>query len=364
MSIFDWIQIVLFAAPLFLITPILGAYIACVLNGSPTILHPLCGWFERLCYRFGGINDKEEMTWIAYAKNLLIFNFLGFCAVFLLHLFQGILPLNPQGLQATSWALAFNTSVSFVTNTNWQSYSGETTLSYLTQMAGLTVQNFLSAATGMAVFAALARGFVRKTVETIGNFWTDLVRCIAYILLPLSIIFAIALTAEGVVQSLSPYAEITTLENGKQTIPLGPAASQVAIKQLGTNGGGFFGANSAHPFENPTALSNYLEMFALFLIPAASVYAYGILIGSKRHGWLLFFAMTALWAAGIALATYSQHVHNPVLDIYPVLEGQETRFGTENSVLWAITTTATANGSVNAMISSLSPSPVGLPCST
>lgn len=355
MSFFDCIQIAVFAGPLFIITPLLGSHIAKIFTDTPTFLHPLFGWFESLCYRIGGINANEEMTWTTYTKNLLIFNFLGLITVFLLHLLQGYLPLNPQNFPATSWQLAFNTSVSFTTNTNWQSYSGETTLSYLTQMLGLTVQNFLSAATGMAVFAAFTRGFVRKTVDTIGNFWTDLIRCLTYLFLPLSVALALILATEGVVQTLSPYVNITTLENGHQTIPLGPVASQVAIKQLGTNGGGFFGANSAHPFENPSALSNYLEMLALFLIPAASVYAYGILIGSRRHGWLLFFAMAIIWAAGITLALFSEQMNNPVLDAYPVLEGQETRFGTVNSVLWPITTTATANGSVNAMISSLSP---------
>lgn len=355
MSIFDWAQVIAFISLLFCLTPVLGTYMTWVFSGEPTFASSLLGWLERLCYLVGGVNSNEEMKWTVYAKNLLIFNFLGFLAVFTLHLTQEFLPLNPQNFSATSWELAFNTSMSFTTNTNWQSYAGETTLSYLTQMLGLTVQNFLSAGTGMAVLLALTRGCIRKNVETIGNFWVDLVRCIVYILLPLSIIFAVLLIGQGVIQTFSPYIEVTTLENDKQMIPLGPVASQVAIKQLGTNGGGFFNANSAHPFENPSALSNFLEMIAIFLIPAASVYAYGMMVGSKKHGWWLFFAMFILWGAGLALAFFSQHLHNPIFDVYPILEGQETRFGTTNSLLWTTTTTATANGSVNTMISSLSP---------
>lgn len=326
-----------------------------VFSGKETYMHPPLRWLEKLCYRISGINPRQEMSWKVYAQTLILFNFFGFLSVFFLQLLQYYLPLNPQNFPATSWQQSFDTAISFVTNTDWQTYEGETTLSYLTQMLGLTVQNFLSAATGMAILLSFIRGIIRKTSNTIGNFWVDLVRTVVYLLLPFSIIFAIVLVSEGVIQTISPYVEVSTLENAKQTIPLGPVASQVAIKQLGTNGGGFFNTNSAHPFENPSAISNFLEMFAMIIIPAALVYMYGVMIGSKRHGWLLFFAMFLLWAVGLSLAMYSEHIHNPVLDVYPVLEGKETRLGQTNSILWTVTTTATANGSVNAMISSLSP---------
>jgi K+-transporting ATPase ATPase A chain len=326
-----------------------------VFTGKATFAYRTLGWLEYLCYRIGGTNPKEEMSWIEYGKALLIFNFLGFITLFFLQLIQGYLPLNPQNLEATSWQLAYNTAMSFTTNTNWQSYAGETTLSYLTQMIGLTSHNFLSAATGMATLLTLTRGLIRKTVNTIGNFWVDLVRMVVYILLPFSIIMAVVLVGEGVIQTFSPYVEVTTLENAKQTIPLGPVASQIAIKQLGTNGGGFFNANSAHPFENPTAFSNLLEMLALVLIPAASVYTFGIMIGSKKHAWLLFFAMFVLWAGGVFISFSSEYLHNPVIDVYPILEGKETRLGITNSLLWSVSTTGTSNGSVNSMMSSLSP---------
>ena len=351
----NWVQLLFFSACLICLTPILGTYIANVFNGTASLAYRILGWLENFCYKIGGVNPKEEMSWIDYGKAILIFNVFGFTALFILELIQGVLPLNPQQFPGLSWPLAFNTAISFSTNTNWQAYSGETTMSYLTQMLGLTPLNFLSAATGMAAMLTLIRGFVRKTTNTIGNFWVDLTRSVVYLLLPLSILMAIVLVGEGVIQTFSPYVEVTTMENAKQTIPLGPVASQVAIKQLGTNGGGFFNANSAHPFENPTSLSNFLEMLALVLIPAASVYAYGIMIGSKKHGWLLFSTMFFLWAVGIGLSFYSEHLHNPVIGISPILEGQETRLGTSNSVLWAVSTTATANGSVNSMLSSLSP---------
>lgn len=350
-----WIQLLFFIGLFVCLTPVLGTYMANVFTGKATFAYRTLGWLENLCYRIGGTNPKEEMSWIEYGKALLVFNFLGFISLFFLQLLQGYLPLNPQNLGATSWPLAYNTAMSFTTNTNWQSYAGETTLSYLTQMLGLTSHNFLSAATGMAALLTLTRGLIRKTVDTIGNFWVDLVRMVVYILLPLSIIMAVVLVGEGVIQTFSPYVEVTTLENAKQTIPLGPVASQIAIKQLGTNGGGFFNTNSSHPFENPTAFSNLLEMLALLLIPAASVYTFGIMIGSKKHAWLLFSAMFVLWAGGMLISFSSQHLHNPVIDVYPILEGQETRLGITNSLLWAASTTATANGSVNAMISSLSP---------
>ena len=351
----DWKQVLFFFIIFICLTPIFGRYMAYVFTGKKFFIHRIFGWLEDLSYRVGGIDPKIKMSWIEYGKALLLFNILGFITLFLLQLIQGYLPLNPQNFEAVSWPLSFNTAISFTTNTNWQAYSGETTLSYLTQMLGLTSHNFLSAATGMATLLALIRGFTSKTVNTIGNFWVDIVRTVVYILLPLSIIMAIVLVSEGVIQNLSPYKELTTLENAKQTIPLGPVASQIAIKQIGTNGGGFFNANSAHPFENPTALTNFLEMLALILIPAASVYTYGMLINSKKHAWLLYFAMLILWTGGILIAFASENTFNPVINVFPNLEGQETRLGTPNSLLWSVTTTATANGSVNTMLSSLSP---------
>lgn len=355
MSVYDWLQLGLFTALFVGLTPVVGAYMANVFSGNAVWAQRLFGWVENLCYRAGGVDPQEEMSWGVYAKNLLYFNLFGFAFVFLLQLVQGYLPLNPHNVGTVSVPLAFNTAISFVTNTNWQSYSGETTLSYLTQMLGLTSQNFLSAATGMAALVTLARGLSRKTVATVGNFWADLVRMVVYLLLPLSLIMAVVLVGEGVIQTFSPYAAVTTLENGEQTIPLGPVASQVAIKQLGTNGGGFFNANSAHPFENPTPFSNVLEMLAILLIPAASLYTYGAMVGAKKHAALLFCAMLAFWGAGYALSYASEHAANRVIDVYPLLEGKETRFGITNSLLWSVSTTATANGSVNAMESSLSP---------
>lgn len=355
MNGYQWAEVLFFTALVFGLTPVVGSYMAHVFSEKSTFAHSWFGWLEKFCYRAGGIDPHKEMTWTVFAKTLLLFNLLGFIVLFALHLLQGYLPLNPQNFPGTSWDLAFNNSISFVTNTNWQSYSGESTLSYLTQMIGLTVQNFLSAATGMCILLALIRGITRKEMDTIGNFWVDLVRTVIYILLPLSIILAVVLVGQGVIQTFSSYVEVSTLENGKQIIPLGPAASQIAIKQLGTNGGGFFGANSAHPFENPTGLTNFLEMFAIILIPAATLYMYGIMAGSKKHGWLLFLVMSVLFCMGLGLSLCAQHLHNPVLGAYPVVEGQESRFGAVSSILWTVTTTTTANGSVNAMISSLPP---------
>jgi K+-transporting ATPase ATPase A chain len=351
----DWLQIIFFAALLLCLTPILGTYMANVFAGKDSLAKRWFGWLENCCYKISGIDPAEEMTWTAYGKDLLLFNFFGFITLFLIQIFQKHLPLNPQGFEGLPWPLAFNTAISFVTNTDWQAYSGETTLSYFTQMVGLTSNNFLSAATAMAVLLALTRGLIRKTMETIGNFWVDLVRMVVYILLPLSIIMAAVLVYEGVIQTFSPYVEITTLEGGKQTIPLGPVASQIAIKQLGTNGGGFFNASSAHPFENPTGFSDLLEMIALVLIPAATVYMYGMLIGSKRHAWLLVAAMFAFWVGGNLISFISEYTHNPVIDAYPFLEGKETRLGMTDSLLWTVSTTTSGNGSVNAMLSSLSP---------
>jgi potassium-transporting ATPase potassium-binding subunit len=351
----DFIEPLLYFAVLCLTTPLLGSYMAKVLSGEHTFLSPILMPMECCIYRLSGINAAREMTWKHYTLVLIVFNILGFLAVFLLQIFQQYLGLNPQHLPRISTLLALNTAISFMTNTNWQAYAGETTMSYFTQMLGLTVQNFLSAATGIAVFAALARGFSRHSVQTIGNFYTDLVRSTLYILLPLSIVLAVLLAGQGVVQTFSPNITAITVEGHRQSIPLGPAASQIAIKQLGTNGGGFFNANSAHPFENPTPFSNFLEMLSILLLPAALTYTFGCLVGFRRQGWVLFIAMLLLFIGGYAVSMYAEHAHNPVLNVSGSMEGKELRFGITNSVLWSTATTAASSGSVNAMHESLTP---------
>ncbi len=354
MSPLDWIQIIAYMTLLIITVPLLGAYMANVVQGKYSarfLFSRLEGW----SYRLANINPQIEMSWKKYAFSLVLFNFLGFLVLFGLLIFQTYLPLNPQNFKNVSWDLAFNIAASFVTNTNWQPYAGEKTLSYFSQMTGLGVQNFLSAATGGTVLLALIRGLTRKSLHVIGNFWVDLVRLVIYIFLPLSTILAFFLISQGVIQTWSPYVEVETLEHGSQILPMGPVASQVAIKQLGTNGGGFFNANSAHPFENPTPFSNFLEMFAIICLPAALTYTFGLLVGSKRHGWMLFNVMLFVWAIGIGVSLYSQHLYNPVLQSAHVMEGMETRFGINSSLIWSIATTTTGNGSVNGMLESLSP---------
>lgn len=355
MKFTDVIQIIFYSVTLVALTPLLGAFMHKVFEGKRTFSTPILGWLETLTYRIAGVNENEDMDWKDYAKALLWFNFFGFLVVFLLQIFQQVLPLNPQGLSNVTWHSSFNTAVSFMTNTNWQGYGGEVTMSYLTQMVGLAVQNFVSAATGAAVFLALARGILRKSGNTIGNFWTDLTRTTVYILLPLSFVLALVLISQGVVQSFGSYAEVVTIEGAKQTIPLGPAASQVAIKQLGTNGGGFFNANSAMPLENPTPFSNFLQMLALLLIPAALTYTYGRMVKSQRQGWTIFAVMFFVWFGGLVLSVYSEYNTNPVFQQSGIMEGKETRFGVVNSLIWSTATTSASNGSVNAMHSSLSP---------
>lgn len=355
MSGTDWAQLLILVLLIAIITAPLGKYMANVFTGKRTLLHPLFEWLEKLSYRIGNINPSHEMHWKEYLKALLLFNCFGFGFLFLIQSTQQWLPLNPQNFPNVSVDLAINTAASFTTNTNWQAYAGETTLSYASQMLGLTVQNFLSAATGMAVLLVLIRGFTRKVENTIGNYWVDLVRTVTYLLIPLSIVLAIVLVSQGVIQTLSPYVQAETVEGQTQTIPLGPAASQVAIKQLGTNGGGFFNANSSHPFENPTPFSNFLETLAIILIPAASTYMYGVMTNARKHGWMLFILMLFLCCSGIVLSLLSEHTQNPILDAVPLLEGIETRFGVTNSIIWSVSTTATSNGSINAMLSSLSP---------
>jgi K+-transporting ATPase ATPase A chain len=351
----DIIQIILFFALLIGITPVLGNYMHKVFSGKKHLMLHVFGWFEKLIYGFIRINPDEETNWKSYTFSLLIFNLIGFVFVFLLQLLQAYLPLNTAGLPNVSLHLAFNTAVSFMTNTNWQSYAGETTLSYLVQMTGLAVQNFVSAATGIAVLLALIKGISRKNTDMLGNFWVDITRSTLYVLLPLSILLAIVLAGQGVVQNFKPYETVHTLQGTQQIIPMGPAASQIAIKQLGTNGGGFFNSNSAHPFENPTPLSNFLEMLSILIIPAALTYMYGKMVGSKKQGWTIFSAMLILFLAGLSISLYAEYSANHVFGNLPLMEGKETRIGITNSILWATSTSAASNGSVNAMHDSLSP---------
>ncbi|GHU88020.1 potassium-transporting ATPase potassium-binding subunit [Bacteroidia bacterium] len=344
-----------FIFSLIIIAPFSGNYIYKVLDGQKHFMLPIFGKPEKGIYKLASVNPSQSMDWKSYCSALLMFNFLGFVILFILLLTQQWLPLNPQHVSNMSWHTAFNTSISFVTNTNWQSYAGETGLSYLSQMAGLSVQNFVSAATGIAVFTALVRGITGQTVKSIGNFWVDLTRSVLYILLPLSIIWAVLLAGEGVVQNIHPYVEATTLEGANQIIPQGPAASQIAIKQLGTNGGGFFNTNSAHPMENPTPFSNFLELFAILLIPVSLTFTYGKMVKSSKQGWTIFTAMFILFSAGLVISLYSEYQSPEIWENISYMEGKETRNGIAASVLWSEATTAASSGSVNAMHDSLSP---------
>ncbi len=349
------LQVVIYIGLLAGLTPLLGIYMFRVFNGSRHFMLPVFGWLEKLTYKLISINPDEESDWKSYTSGLLLFNVIGFAFVFLLQLTQAHLPLNPAHLSEVSWHSAFNTAVSFMTNTNWQGYSGETTLSYLVQMTGLAVQNFLSAATGIAVMLALIRGISRKTTDKLGNFWVDMTRSVIYVLLPLSILMSVVLVGQGVIQNFKTYETVQTLQGAQQVIPMGPAASQIAIKQLGTNGGGFFNANSSHPFENPTPLSNFLEMLAILIIPASLTYTYGKMVGSARQGWTIFTVMLILLVAGLCISLLAEYSSNPVFGQLSHMEGKETRFGITNSVLWSVSTSAASNGSVNAMHDSLSP---------
>jgi potassium-transporting ATPase potassium-binding subunit len=349
------IQLIIFLLLLATLAPLLGRYMAKVFMDEDHFMKPVFGWLEKIVYRLTGISGNEEMNWNTYLYAVLLFNLFGFLLLFLLQLFQPFLPLNTEKLPNVSWHLAFNTAMSFTTNTNWQSYSGENTLSYFVQMVGLTVQNFVSAATGISVMLAMIRGLTRKTTDVLGNFWVDMTRSVLYVLLPLSIILTLALAGQGVVQTFSHYIKATTLQGTEQLIPLGPAASQIAIKQLGTNGGGFFTANSAHPFENPTPFSNFLEMFAMIIISAGLVFTFGYYMKSKRQARAIFITMFVLFTIGLAISLWSEYSNNNILNISGSMEGKETRSGVLNSVLWSVTTTATSNGSVNSMQDSLSP---------
>ncbi len=396
MTVNSYLQIGIFFVVLILLVKPLGLYMARVYQGESTFLDRPIRLLERLCYRMIGVNPQDEMDWKTYTIALLVFSAISVLVVYLLQRLQGLLPLNPQKFGATSPDLSFNTAISFATNTNWQNYGGETTLSYLTQMVGLTVQNFVSAAAGMSVLVAFIRALARRQTTKLGNFWVDLTRGTLYVLLPLSILFSIVLVSQGVVQTISPYKQVTLVQptsykqlvlgaDGKpvtdiqgnpvmetihlttQILAVGPAASQIAIKELGTNGGGFFNSNSAHPFENPTPLTNFLEMLAILLIPAALTYTFGRMVGSTRQGWAILAAMLLLLWVPLGLALASEQAGNPALANLGVdqtasainlggnMEGKEVRFGIASSALWATTTTAASNGSVNSMHNSYTP---------
>ena len=363
------LQIVLFFALILACTKPLGAFMANVFEGRRTFLHPALRWLEVLTYKVIGVREDTEQRWTQYTASLLSFSVFGFLMVYLLQRAQAYLPFNPQnfGTPVMPPDLAFNTAVSFVTNTNWQAYSGEATLSYLVQMAGLTVQNFGSAAAGIAVAVALIRGFAREGQRTLGNFWVDVTRATVYVLLPLSIIAALFLCSQGVIQNLKPYTEITTVEGAKQVIAQGPVASQEAIKELGTNGGGFFNANSSHPFENPTPLSNLFEMFLIFLIPAGLTYTFGRMVRDTRQGWAIFAAFSVMFLVGVFVLYGFEQAGNPILAKLGLethatatqpggnMEGKEVRFGIANSALFATVTTDASCGAVNAMHDSFTP---------
>jgi K+-transporting ATPase ATPase A chain len=339
--------------------PFLGRFYYRVMEGQRTFLTPVFAPVERCCYRIAGVDAEREQDWKTYCAALLAFNLAGLVLLFAILMLQGVLPLNPQSLPGLEWSLAFNTAVSFVTNTNWQAYSGEATLSYFSQMVGLGVQNFVSAAVGLCVLVVFARGISRRSTDRLGNFWVDLTRGTLYGLLPLCLLLALFLVWQGVPQTFLDYAHAVTLQGADQSIPLGPAASQIAIKQLGTNGGGFFGVNSAHPFENPTAWSNLLEMASIILIPAALVFTFGHYVKDLRQSRALLASMLVLFVIGLGVTLYSEYQPNPALAALPIeqsgsLEGKESRFGIAASALWAVSTTAASNGSVNAMHDSFS----------
>ncbi|MFD2233269.1 potassium-transporting ATPase subunit KdpA [Phaeospirillum tilakii] len=357
------LQILLYLALVALATPLIGGYMARLFDGKPVWLSPLLGPVERAIYRLCGIDSTREQHWTGYALSLLALNLAGTLALYGLQRLQGALPLNPAGMAAVAPDLAFNTAISFVTNTNWQAYGGETTMALLTQMAGLTVQNFLSAATGIAVAVALIRGFARASARTIGNFNVDLVRAVLYLLLPLCVVGSLVLVWQGVPQTLAASAEATTLDGARQTIALGPVASQMMIKHLGTNGGGFFNANAAHPFENPTALVNLIHLLAIFLIGAGLTNTFGRMVGDQRQGWALLAAMGGLFVVGVAVTLGAESQGNPALAAIGIdqtlsggsMEGKEVRFGIALSALFATVTTAASCGAVNAMHDSLMP---------
>ena len=353
MSVIGWIQILLFCAIIAAVTPVLGAYLTRVFNGQRTFLSPVLRPLELVLYRAAGIEEKSEQNWLAYTTGMLLFHVGGFAILYALMRMQAVLPFNPAGQSAVAPDLSFNAAVSFITNTNWQNYGGESTMSYLVQMLGLTHQNFLSAATGIVLAIALIRGFARTSAKTVGNFWVDIMRCTLYMLLPICVPYALFLVWQGMPQTLGPYVDATTLEGGRQTIAVGPVASQVAIKMLGTNGGGFFNANAAHPFENPTALSNFLQIISIFAIGAALTNVFGRMIGNQRQGWALLAAMAVLFVAGVFVTYWAEASSTSTLNALGLtggnMEGKEVRFGIVASALFAVITTAASCGAVNAM---------------
>jgi K+-transporting ATPase ATPase A chain len=360
MHSYDYLLILAFLALVLLPAPLLGRFYYRVVEGERTWLTPVLRPVENICYRLSGVDPTVEQNWKTYLWALLAFNLAGFVLLFAMLLGQGALPLNPQQLPGMEWSLAFNTAMSFVTNTNWQAYSGEASLSYLSQMAGLTVQNFVSAATGIAVLLAFCRGISRRSTQNLGNFWTDMTRVTLYGLLPLCIALALLLVWQGVPQNFAHYIDALTLQGTEQSLPMGPAASQIAIKQLGTNGGGFFGVNSAHPFENPTAWSNLFQLASILLIPAALVFTFGHYVKDMRQSRAIMACMLVLLMIGGAVSMWAEYQPNPALNVANVeqtapLEGKESRFGTTGTVLWATATTAASNGSVNGMHDSLNP---------
>jgi potassium-transporting ATPase potassium-binding subunit len=352
-----WLQIAVFFVILTALTPVIGGYMARVFAGERVLLTPVLGPLERLMYRMLRTDPEREQDWKGYARTVIIFSLVSWLALYLVLRTQGIHPFNPQGFKSGTWDVSFNTATSFVTNTNWQFYAGETTLSNFTQMAGLAVQNFVSAAVGIAVVVAVIRGISRRSASTLGNFWPDLTRTLLYILLPISVVGALLLVSQGVIQTLSPNLDFTTLAGAKSTLAVGPVASQEVIKELGTNGGGFFNVNSAMPFENSNGITNFLEMFLILIIPAGLTATFGRMVGSRRQGWALYVAMFALLIVGVAIV-YAAEAHGSVAQHAAGiaggnLEGKETRFGVTNSALWSAITTVTSCGAVNAALDSL-----------
>ncbi|HEY9714861.1 MAG TPA: potassium-transporting ATPase subunit KdpA, partial [Chroococcales cyanobacterium] len=359
MTVNGWIQIALFSAIIIALTPVLGAYMTRVFNGERIFLSPLLRPIERFIYVICGVNEKDDQHWTVYSVSMLLFSLIGFLLFYAIQRLQGILPLNPQGWGAMSEHLSFNTAISFITNTNWQSYVPEQTMSYLTQMSALTMHNFVSAATGIALAIALIRGFSRRSVQALGNFWVDMVRCSLYVLLPISVIVCLFFVWQGMPQNLNAYVSAVGLDGAKQTIAMGPVASQEVIKMLGTNGGGFFNANSAHPFENPNALTNLVQMILIFSLGAALTNVFGRMVGSQKQGWAIFAVMAVLFLAGTAVIYQQEAAGNPAFAALHVdqaasplqaggnMEGKEVRFGIANSALFANLTTDASCGAVN-----------------
>ena len=353
MTTIGWIQILLYCAIIVALTPVLGAYMTRVFNGERTFLSPVLRPVEAVLYGIGGVDEKREQSWLIYTVSMLLFHVGGFLILYVLMRVQALLPFNPAEQTAVAPDLSFNTAVSFITNTNWQNYGGESTLSYLVQMLGLTHQNFLSGATGIVIAVALIRGFSRASAKTVGNFWVDITRCTLYVLMPICIVAALFLVWQGMPQTLGPYVDATTLEGAKQTIAVGPVASQIAIKMLGTNGGGFFNANAAHPFENPTALSNYLQIILIFALGASLTNVFGRMVGNQRQGWAILAVMGVLFIAGVIVCYWAEANGTTALNALGLtggnMEGKEVRFGIVASALFAVITTAASCGAVNAM---------------